>query len=366
MCPRARQASGNEQFILRAADVFDYVVANGWVETPCGGGVMWCPDSTPDARYMNAITNELFLTAAMELHPYTVLLGRPPGFYLAWAEREWAWFGSGGSPGMVGPGGLVNDGLSLVNGSCVNNNGTTWTYNQGVLLDGLAALSAAGGGAGAGALAGRIAGAAMTQLAPRGVLVEPCGSGGCDGDQQIFKGVFIRHLSRFAALEPGVAPAAAAFIVTNARSLLANASCGNGYFGTDWAAGCVDSRATVAGASSALDLLVAAAGVEGASSRGPWTPLGLGNCADAGGAAMPNCFDTPITALECAGNASATHGAVAYDWYADCLGSGFCRVRTLGGAAGCPAGGWQWSGGPATNVTSSNGESLTMCFVASS
>ena len=65
---------------------------------------------------------------------------------------------------------LVNDGLTA---GCANNGGTTWTYNQGVILGGLAALHeltgdrvpAAGGGdrgRGAGSLTG-----------PAGILAEP-------------------------------------------------------------------------------------------------------------------------------------------------------------------------------------------------
>ena len=38
---------------------------------------------------------------------------------------------------MIGPSGLVNDGLTAKGRS---NGGTTWTYNQGVILGGLAAL----------------------------------------------------------------------------------------------------------------------------------------------------------------------------------------------------------------------------------
>jgi hypothetical protein len=57
---------------------------------------------------------------------------RVPGdqSYLSWAQREWEWFSSSG---LIGPDGLVNDGLTA---ACQNNGGTTWTYNQGVILGG--------------------------------------------------------------------------------------------------------------------------------------------------------------------------------------------------------------------------------------
>jgi predicted alpha-1,6-mannanase (GH76 family) len=40
---------------------------------------------------------------------------------------------------------LVNDGLQTQSGSCDSNHGTTWTYNQGVVLGGLAELFRATG-----------------------------------------------------------------------------------------------------------------------------------------------------------------------------------------------------------------------------
>jgi predicted alpha-1,6-mannanase (GH76 family) len=91
----------------------------GW-DDACRGGLWW----NTAKNYKNAITNELFLTLAALLHQ------RTPGdqSYLTWAEREWEWFRSSG---LIGPSGLINDGLTA---ACTNNGGTTWTYNQGVIL----------------------------------------------------------------------------------------------------------------------------------------------------------------------------------------------------------------------------------------
>src|SRR5260370_8581271 len=98
----------------------------GWDET-CGGGLWW----NEDRAYKNAITNELFLTLAALLHQ-RASGGR--GSYRAWALRAWEWLRSSG---LIGASGLVNDGLTP---ACENNGGTTWTYNQGVILGGPAAL----------------------------------------------------------------------------------------------------------------------------------------------------------------------------------------------------------------------------------
>ena len=78
----------------------------------CGGGVWW----TVAKEYKNAITNELFVKAAAELHH------RVPGDreYLRKALATWRWFRHGG---MINADHLVNDGLDA--GSCTNNHGTT-------------------------------------------------------------------------------------------------------------------------------------------------------------------------------------------------------------------------------------------------
>ena len=97
-----------------------------WETRACGGGLRWNTTSS----YKNAITNELFLTLAALLHQRTPGAQAVPDLGAAGVgvvQRE--------RPHR--PGGLVNDGLTA---ACPNNGGTTWTYNQGVILGGLAAL----------------------------------------------------------------------------------------------------------------------------------------------------------------------------------------------------------------------------------
>ena len=364
---RAYEATGEALYLERAAQVFDYVVANGWT-AQCGGGILWCPESPGTDGYKNAITNELFLTSAMKLHPYETALGRAPGYYLAWAQREWDWFSGSG---LVNSQSLVNDGL---NGSCSNNNETTWTYNQGVLLDGAARLSAATGNNSALTVASRIAAAAMTLLvaAPGSVVMaEPC-SGGCGGDANMFKGIFVRHLSALlqsGAAGPELTAQARDFLAANAASLLANASCAQGEgYGFLWQGPC-GTNVNVASSSAGLDLLTAASLAEVSGARGEASPplvvLGLGNCVDSSGAAMPNCYNANTTEAACAAALTADPRAVAYDYWQPCGPGpwGFCRVRTLAGAGSC-APGWGFDSGAATNVTASDGSSLTVCVAA--
>jgi len=215
----------------------------------CGGGLHWHAAS----QYKNAITNELFLTLAALLHQ------RVPGdqSYLSWAQRTWDWFAASG---LINPGHLVNDGLSA---ACQNNGGTTWTYNQGVILGGLAAMYQITGDRAYLTQGEAIAQATLGTLTAAGILAEPCETAGkpCDEDQAQFKGIFVRYLYDFwlqdrQFLLADQQPDYRAFILANATSIW-NHRNASGQFGLRWAAPC--DHPTPARQSSALDTLIAAA-----------------------------------------------------------------------------------------------------------
>ena len=191
-----------ESRYLEAARTIFARNAAAW-DHSCGGGLRWHAKST----YKNAITNELFVTLAALLHQRG-----PGGGYLTWAQRGWEWFSA---RGFIGPDGLVNDGITL---ACQNNGATTWTYNQGVILGGLAALSEITGDRGYLTQGEAIAAAALRGLAPGGILAEPCESGAtCNEDQAQFKGIFVRYLYDFwlHSRQPGYR----GFILANANSV---------------------------------------------------------------------------------------------------------------------------------------------------
>jgi predicted alpha-1,6-mannanase (GH76 family) len=218
---------------------------SGWDDT-CGGGLWW----NEERAYKNAITNELFLNLAALLHQ------RVPGdgYYLDWALREWDWLRGSG---MIGPDGLVNDGLTA---GCVNNGETTWTYNQGVILGGLAALAEITGDHGYLRHGEVIADAALRTLTnPPGILAEPCEPAGCDGDQTQFKGIFVRYLHEFWRV--GGQPAYRTFLAANADSVWENARNAAGQFGLRWA-GPFD-QADASRQTAAVEALTAAAACPG-------------------------------------------------------------------------------------------------------
>jgi predicted alpha-1,6-mannanase (GH76 family) len=216
----------------------------GWDGT-CGGGLWW----NTSRNYKNAITSELFLALAARL-AQRATDEREHREYLDWARRTWDWLHASG---MIGPSGLVNDGLTA---GCASNGDTTWTYNQGVVLGGLAALCELTGDQGYLRAGMSIADAALMGLtSPAGILTEPCEQAGCDGDQTQFKGIFVRNLHEFHTLSGK--PAYRAFILANAASVWRNARNPDDQFGMCWA-GPFD-KADASRQSSAVEVLTAAA-----------------------------------------------------------------------------------------------------------
>ena len=231
-----------ERRYLEAAEGIFADMNGGWDET-CGGGIWWSKDRT----YKNAIANELFLSVAAHL-ANRVPAGEKER-YVTWSRREWSWFAGSG---MINDEHLVNDGL--VTGTCRNNGKTTWTYNQGVVLGGLAEMQRATGDAGLLEQAGAIAGAAMVKLADKdGVLHDVC-EPKCGDDGVQFKGIFVRNLMELAAAAPK--ESYLEFVRGNAASVWRRSRDAHNGLGQVWS-GPFDAEAA-GSQSSAMDVLVAA------------------------------------------------------------------------------------------------------------
>jgi hypothetical protein len=216
-----------------ATRIYDLIVTTwaAWNET-CGG--MGWDHGNP---YVNAITNELFLSASMRLHIQNAPDKVPVGnyTYVGWAQTEWKWFNA--TPMYQPSTGIFTDGLSTQNCSLINPTGSYWTYNQGVLLSGLVFLATSDGITPQQQrtlvqFAVQIANAALEYFGVNGGILSEtsCGTngqctGGIDGKQ--FKGVFVRHLMyalptiRSILGGPTVAPLCAA-LSAQASSLLTN------------------------------------------------------------------------------------------------------------------------------------------------
>jgi predicted alpha-1,6-mannanase (GH76 family) len=240
---KAYDLTGERRYLDMAKRIFADM-AGGWDDT-FGGGIWW----KKDKKYKNAIANELFLVVAARLYRRT--LGEPgAGEYYRWARREWEWFAASG---MINPQNLVNDGL---NDEGKNNRGTTWTYNQGVILGGLFEMYGITKDPAFLRRAHAIADAALRALTNGdGILVEPCErNSDCGGDGPQFKGIFVRYLGQLNAVSPK--PAYREFLRRNAVSIWAKNRTEGDRFGLRWA-GPFD-KADASRQTSALDAFVAA------------------------------------------------------------------------------------------------------------
>lgn len=202
---RTYEVTQNITYLNGAMDIYSNILTqwNGWNET-CGG-INW---EGGGGSYVNAIPNELFLDCSINLARNTGS-DTPVGnySYMDWARTEWSWFSNGPMPiTQTNPmnGILITDGISSHDCTQSNPTGAYWTYNQGVLLSGLAHLAVSENNVNLSNTAQIIANTAIYHFnntntsGTLGVLTEAsCGTDGlCNGqDGKQFKGVFIRHLN---------------------------------------------------------------------------------------------------------------------------------------------------------------------------
>lgn len=225
-----------------ASSTYRRIVGTYW-DDKCGGGLWWDPART----YKNAITNELLIYASTQLYLATGEDG-----YRAWALRGWSWFQQSS---MIGPDGLVNDGLDA---GCRNNGQPYFTYNQGVLLGGLSDLTRITGDPMYRDAAVRTALAAARRLSNgEGVLREPVPIG---SDGLMFKGIFTFHLGHLLEDMPAgpQRDELLAWTRRNADAVWQASASGTRPIGGDWAT--PDSSSGPAAQASGVAITLAAIG----------------------------------------------------------------------------------------------------------
>ncbi|CAF1080452.1 unnamed protein product [Adineta steineri] len=358
---QAYSVDQNRNYLHRAADIYDIIVDKAWNTTQCSGGIQWCPTN----GYKNAITNELFFSCSMRLHPYATILGKSSTYYLNWALKEWEWFENSG---IINNDYLINDGLNSNDNICVNNNQTTWTYNQGVILSGLALLYNATNNKTLLNIAQNIADATIQKLTySNGILKEPC-EPNCDNDQKLFKGIFVRHLSYLLPylIDSIHIQKYTLFLQQNAISISMTNRCElDGLFGLFWNNTSInncDSTRDTATTSSVLDLFLSIVNTQQQITTSNWILLGMGNCMDDQNFSMSNFYKNDVTENICRTTADNDIGAIAYDYELKCNGNGFCRIRTLSDRSLTPTG-WTYEVGNAITVTRTNKIILTNCYL---
>lgn len=242
---RSYDATCDHRFLDAAVRVFEDMQTG--LGGPCRGGVFW----NKERKYVNAISNELYLSVAASLGNRI-----PDDRYLKIAKDQWKWFKNSG---MINKDNLINDGLDA---KCKNNGLQTWSYNQGVILGGLAELFIATGDHRFLKEAHVIAKAAIKHLSNKdGVLVETdkCErrDGNCGRDGQQFKGIFVRNLRYLYEVAP--VGQYRDFVLKNADVIWAKNRNHRNMLGVSWNGPYI--KATGASQSAALDVIVAAVAV---------------------------------------------------------------------------------------------------------
>jgi predicted alpha-1,6-mannanase (GH76 family) len=247
---RAYDVTGDKAFLTEAQAIFSDMTKS-W-DSSCGGGIFW----TDERNYKNAITNELFLLAAARLARRSPN-GTGPGSYQDWALKEADWFIN--KSGMINAQNLINDGLTS---ACKNNGQATWSYNQGVILGGLAELFRLTGDRSHLATGYRLADASTTRMVhPNGTYRDVCDAwgSGCTGDALIFKGPYVQGLSRLYNADRAARPNYLTFLNTTADGMWNNDRAADNGIGVNWGGpvGTVTQSSQAAGAQllSAITLL---------------------------------------------------------------------------------------------------------------
>lgn len=214
------------------ARVFYELASQGWDESLCDGGMIWSPHLLP---YKNAITNELFISASIEMYmhfpgdsieiPFAgaakdETASSQPGSrdlaYLNAAVISYEWLRDSK---MLGINNLYADGFHIRGWSerdpgtekCDELNRMAYTYNQGVILSGIRGLWLATGVdfylEDGHELVRNVmkstgwpdkSGKKWKGLGRGGVLEDTCDSSGrCSQDGHTFKGIFFHHFAEF-------------------------------------------------------------------------------------------------------------------------------------------------------------------------
>ena len=239
---QAYDVTNDTRYLTAAATIFEDMKKGA--TSPCSkgtSGIWWNKNDT----YVNAITNELYLSAAASLANRM----SNKKYYLDIALDQWAWFQESG---MINSQNLVNDGLI----NCTNNGGAELTYNQGVILGALVELNQAQNDTAYLATAKRIATAAISRFSDSNdILREGC-EPKCGADEPQFKGIFMRNLQKLQSAAPDSVFLKS--IGANARSIWSNDRNSQNELSVTWAGPFV-SPANGSTHSSAMDALVAAA-----------------------------------------------------------------------------------------------------------
>lgn len=212
---RYHQHNTDDQYSLnKASDIINKMI-NKHIDNVCGGGIYWDIQHT----YKNAVTNELLIDALLELYQFT---NNSKYLVLATQIHDWLFHT------LLDKNGLFNDGVNINNNVCNINsqNSTKYTYNQGIILDGLGMFSKYTGNQLYLQEATDLIDSTISQLTTNSILTEQMGPSDAN---QAFKGIYMRHLGYLLEINPAIATNQVSnFINANYNAVINNVGNYNG------------------------------------------------------------------------------------------------------------------------------------------
>lgn len=253
---KAYDVTNEAIYIKEAITIFDDMTKG--YDATCGG-IWWNKGHQANV----AISNELFLAVAAQLA--NRVRAAQKQYYVDWVWRHWTWFRQAG---FIGHDGSIYDGLDLA--TCQNDNGTVWSYNQGVIIGALAEANATGKYQWPSAIpvlynyyASRTLHAAFKRLQDSDGIIHDACEPNCGNDGPQFKGILMRNIQtsrEFLQRSHGHFDRSRTAIAQNAASIWARDRNQDNKLGLVWSGPYME--ATAATQSSALDALVAAIDAE--------------------------------------------------------------------------------------------------------
>ena len=241
----AYDATGNQTYLTTAQSIFEDMQKGQ--NDLCGGAYWWDKKQT----YIASIATELFITTAARL---ANRIADQKDQYVKLALDRWNWMVHSG---LFSSDGTIRDGLYP--GNCTVT-GSTWSYNQGVILGGLRALWFATGDQSYLDEANHIASAAISALSRGGILAEKCDPGCEDTTSEMFKGVFMRNLGWLVANQPSPPGDLKDFVINNANNVWQMARTEAGLYKPIWS-GEGESNATYESTTAGTDAIIAGVAV---------------------------------------------------------------------------------------------------------
>ncbi|KAF2771301.1 Six-hairpin glycosidase [Teratosphaeria nubilosa] len=231
---------GGSQYLQAAEDIFQDLI--GGLNGNCGG--QWW-DRAHTA--VNSINNELFTAVAASLGNR---INGGPTDYRSYAVSQVEWLLS---QNLRNSDGIFQDGLDI---DTCSPEGSTWSYNQGVIIGALVELNKLTGNNSYLSTATSIANSALEHMVDaNGILTDWADYPSSDDTAAQFKGVFVRNLAKLQTVANN--NAYVDFLTKNANFIWEHNINPQGQLGADWQGPA--KYISAPSHSSAMDCLVAAA-----------------------------------------------------------------------------------------------------------